>query len=183
MWYPAPVEVPAVGTPGNTRWRGRVRSPSFSRRFPTRRAARPSCSNGAGDAAASSRRFAVVPLAAWRGPARGAGGRTLAERCKGTRKTKKGGVPKPPPKGSPTLAELGDDRSLAGAARKLATMPKDKFEASNRRSPLRSQPSKWTSEVIGIAHKNAKRSVPRRSNQFIVGLRVHHWDRDATWST
>ena len=42
------LRVPRWGLQGNTRWRGRVRSPSFSRRFPTRRAARPSCSNGAG---------------------------------------------------------------------------------------------------------------------------------------
>ena len=37
------LRVPRWGPQGNTRWRGRVRSPSFSRRFPTRRAARPSC--------------------------------------------------------------------------------------------------------------------------------------------
>ena len=37
-----------MGLQGNTLWRGRVRSPSFSRRFPTKRVARPSCSNGAG---------------------------------------------------------------------------------------------------------------------------------------
>ncbi len=43
-----PLLRPAVGLQGNTLWRGRDRSPNFSRRFPTRRVARPSCSNGAG---------------------------------------------------------------------------------------------------------------------------------------
>src|SRR5271166_7133318 len=37
-----------MGLQGRTLWRGRDRSPNFSRRFPTRRAARPSCSNVAG---------------------------------------------------------------------------------------------------------------------------------------
>src|SRR5208337_1194439 len=53
-----PLLSPAMGLQGRTLWRGRDRSPSFSRRFPTRRAARPSCSNVAG------RMDSFVPLAA-----------------------------------------------------------------------------------------------------------------------
>jgi hypothetical protein len=58
MWYPAPLLRSAMGLQEDTLWRGRVRSPSFSRRFRTRRVARPSCSNGAG------RRGSFVRLAA-----------------------------------------------------------------------------------------------------------------------
>src|SRR5271165_1271101 len=53
-----PLLRPAMGLQGRTLWRGRDRSPNFSRRFPTRRAARPSCSNVAG------RMDSFVPLAA-----------------------------------------------------------------------------------------------------------------------
>ena len=52
-----PLLRPAMGPQGRTLWRGRDRSPNFSRRFPTRRAARPSCSNVAG------RMGSFVPLA------------------------------------------------------------------------------------------------------------------------
>ncbi len=49
---------------------------------------------------------------------------------------------------APRLGEMMAEERAAG-------LPKDKFEASNRRAPLRSQPSKGTSEVLKIAHKNA----------------------------
>ena len=52
-----PLVRPAMGLQGRTLWRGRDRSPNFSRRLPTRRAARP-CSNVAG------RMDSFVPLAA-----------------------------------------------------------------------------------------------------------------------
>jgi hypothetical protein len=52
----------------------------------------------------------------------------LATGTRGAGRPKIGGLPKNPPKGAPTLANMGIDKNLADRARKAAAMSDAKFE-------------------------------------------------------